>query len=57
MRSRRAGILCDETRTNWTPDDRIEFLHGAWNELLDAFAHQLVDAEEFRRYREVRLRN
>ncbi|WP_197922753.1 hypothetical protein [Thiosulfatihalobacter marinus] len=57
MRSRKAGILCDETRTNWTSDDRIEFLHGAWNELLDAFGHQLVDAEEFRRYREVRLRN
>lgn len=57
MRSRKAGILCDETRTDWTSDDRIEFLYGAWNELLDAFGHQLVDAEEFRRYREVRLRN
>ena len=57
MRSRKAGIICDETRPDWTPDDRFEFLHGAWNELRDAFGHEIVDAAEFRRYRDVRLRN
>lgn len=56
FRSRKQSIVCDETLLDWDKDARLEFLHGAWNDLLDAFGQQRVDAEEFERYRNVRLR-
>lgn len=56
-RSRKSGLLVDETERDWPDERRMQLLHRTWNSLRDAFSIEPMTKEEFAHYFEVRRRN
>lgn len=56
-RSRKPGVLVDETKRQWSDKQNTNFLFGAWNKLRDAFSLDQMSEEDFTKYCEIRKQN
>jgi hypothetical protein len=53
-RSRKSGLLVDETERDWPDERRMQLLHRTWNSLRDAFSIEPMTKDEFAHYFKVR---
>lgn len=55
-RSRKQGLLVDQTKRDWPEKHCVDFLFGAWNKLRDAFNIDQMSDEDFVKYYSMRKR-